>query len=539
MSIAAFSPFLLNVAGGRRLTDKVAAVFYLSVVAFLPILTSPIIQDQYTAIKWQLIYGAAIFSIGYFIVSQVLQVPRFSRVTQIALIMFVSAVAISMLYHDVPIVSKPVIDRVSFVILALAFCHIFSSGILSLSSFILPAAISLAIFLSIMIYEFFLTNQYAGVVTIFTAYGLYNFWSKLPARVVFLALLSCGLFYISLTGCRSVYLGLLLGAIYLFSTFKAKWFNKTSIAIVCFAVGVGALLKVYLPAESGGSAPVSAFSETKHESANHRIHIWSRTINMINDNPLGVGQGQFEFSFIPYKKGDKDYPPNEQLLERTPHSEVLRYMVEDGLIVFILGFCFIALMVTQNQNSLVAYLLNKENAFIVMLLIMLGVQFLIQFPLFTPYTFFIIAILAGYLLSLVKEDIIVKPHRAFLAIGLCGYLAIFSSLLYAEYVDANHPFDLSKTSLSCNISPGNWRVCFQKVAQELDEGNLEMALASTEKELKKNPDNFLAKMYRGYALMDMNRQVEACRVFREYNELFGSKSSLKYMERVCKAYQAS
>ena len=79
------------------------------------------------------------------------------------------------------------------------------------------------------------------------------------------------------------------------------------------------------PPKSGGT------SGHKRQSVQVRLAVWSDTLRLVRDRPLGVGAGNFEQAFIPYALGGRTRP-NESLVFRSPHNEFLRVLAEEGLV---------------------------------------------------------------------------------------------------------------------------------------------------------------------------------------------------------------
>ena len=76
-------------------------------------------------------------------------------------------------------------------------------------------------------------------------------------------------------------------------------------------------------ARSGGSPPA------RPAACELRLALWSDSLRLVRDHPLGVGAGDFEHAFVPYQARGR-LEPQETVVFRSPHNEYLRFLAEDG-----------------------------------------------------------------------------------------------------------------------------------------------------------------------------------------------------------------
>lgn len=266
-----------------------------------------------------------------------------------------------------------------------------------------------------------------------------------------------------------------------------------------------------------------------------------QTWEMIKDNPLGVGADYFEFSLVPYKNVKSGFPPQEQILEKSPHNEFLRFLAEDGIILTLLGIFFLFRQMYINRKLIFNLLKKESGCHALALTLFLVPEFLFQFPLQTPFPFLMILILSGFFLSNLfyeKQRLGENPVNKKVVLGfLIIYLMVFFPHTFAKYIERNYYYNYSLTSFACKISPFNWRVCSNKGQLELREKNFLEAERTFRLELKKRPNNFVALKFLGLSLYDQDKQQNGCSKLKDYDILFLNKSSLhEFVKNNCLQY---
>ncbi|HHE6469616.1 TPA: O-antigen ligase family protein [Providencia rettgeri] len=170
----------------------------------------------------------------------------------------------------------------------------------------------------------------------------------------------------SLTG----YLNLLLIVIvfYFFAKYHRQYIVYSLMAIVVGLI-IGYGIKV--------SFNISDFSESKLQTSHIRWVLWQHSLYLFSENMLfGSGVGSFESVFLE-RFGGGLLGTSEKVISH-PHNEILRWMVEGGLV----GITAILLVIIGGAHLLYSSLKNKNNNY-VFLVIALPIVFhmMTEFPL--------------------------------------------------------------------------------------------------------------------------------------------------------------
>src|SRR4029079_19293154 len=129
----------------------------------------------------------------------------------------------------------------------------------------------------------------------------------------------------------------------------------------------------------GARAAAPLLRANKEVSLGRRLALWSDTLRMARDHPLGLGTGGFEDTFRAYQATGAT-EPNADEVYRHPHDEYLRLAAEEGLpfvaLPAVLGF-LLARDVRRRRALLPLDALALLAAWTAFLL----VEALFQFPL--------------------------------------------------------------------------------------------------------------------------------------------------------------
>ena len=170
-----------------------------------------------------------------------------------------------------------------------------------------------------------------------------------------LLLLSLSLFYLYLLYTRSVLLGVgLVFLISLFKFFKSRkaFFIKLlllTLAMSLLSLGKDLLKKRPLPGESRTPPGKSRYLKAvKSENIQMRLIRWRNTLELIQGHPLGIGPGNYEFGYLPYRNAyKKDMGALERLIVRSPHNGYLELTAELGIGSFVLFLILMGLLIRR------------------------------------------------------------------------------------------------------------------------------------------------------------------------------------------------
>lgn len=147
-----------------------------------------------------------------------------------------------------------------------------------------------------------------------------------PARAAKDFLVAAALAYLWLAGTRSVGLALAAAIVVLVLAGRPTAARLPRMGAEAGLLAWFVLALAPTPAES---LEPSA-RESKRASAEWRLAVWSDTLDLIRDHPLGVGAGNFEHAFIPYALTDRSRP-GEVTVFHSPHNDYLRLVAEEGI----------------------------------------------------------------------------------------------------------------------------------------------------------------------------------------------------------------
>ncbi|MCD2529362.1 Wzy polymerase domain-containing protein [Providencia huaxiensis] len=208
----------------------------------------------------------------------------------------------------------------------------------------------------------------------------------------------------SLTG----YLNLLLIVVvfYFFAKYHRKYIFYSVIAIVIGLI-VGYGIKV--------AFNISDFSESKLQTSHIRWVLWQHSLYLFSENVLfGTGVGSFESVFLERFGGG--------LLETKvrgmshPHNEILRWMVEGGLV----GIAAILLVIIGGGYLLYSSLKNKNNNYVFLVIALpIVLHMMTEFPLWLSIPHGVVLIL------LIRcADIPTKKYHLNKVVGYCSKIVI-------------------------------------------------------------------------------------------------------------------
>lgn len=361
------------------------------------------------------------------------------------------------------------------------------------------------------------------------ALGLHTFF-KTSKRVFMLDIFSClATAYIYFTNCRSAYIGVALVIVYLVCVRILSIKTLTRLAII----SVVTILSIHLLFEALHDSKTLG-TIFKVSSTSVRWNLVRDTLEMIKQNPLGFGLGTYEFNAIPYLDHVRSYL-NEQIIFRSPHVEMLRFMAEDGILASILMVLMFGSYAIDNLHKLQKVI--RDHPEIPCFALFFFVQFLFQFPLENPFPNFMTALLLGYTIAFIgkKNTRIKEKSKHLVFIVLLGLLSVgVLSKVFSSYISYWHPKRKILNVIAYTIDPSHWAARLNVVRIYLDTNQLIEAEALAREELKERPNNFRAMGYLIQIFLKQNRIAEACHLIHKLDQFFGKNSSFNHLrEKVC------
>lgn len=197
-----------------------------------------------------------------------------------------------------------------------------------------------------------------------------------------------------------------------------------------------------------GSIYISRHQIIDPTNLNHRIKFWKNSIEMLKENPLGVGAGNWQFWFPKYGvEGMNTSVMDGETVLPQPHNDFLWVLTESGIIGFIFFMVFWALVIytayalIKNTSD---HLLNRQMLIALMSIIAyLGFSFF-DFPLERPEIQLLILTTAAFVVSKSATGFIKLPAWSalvFAGIALAstysGYQKLKSEKISVKVLQAN------------------------------------------------------------------------------------------------------
>jgi hypothetical protein len=271
----------------------------------------------------------------------------------------------------------------------------------------------------------------------------------------------------------------------------------------------------------------SFISMAKQKTLFLRLHRWANTIAMIKQNPAGVGFGNFEFSYLPYRNAVFNDPEiGENILAKTPHNDFLRAFAEGGLFF---GFSVILLFIIFMQQLL--SFPREKSKLAIALMAYLSVDAMSDFPFYNPYPFLCACLVLGIFLNLkYKENLSLSRRKTFWISAPLIIFAVYctGTYLFSEFVEPGNEKKPEVAALACTLYPANWRVCVQAAYLETQSGQYFKGRHILEDVLKKNPNNFIATRVLYEVLLAGGLNIEACNTVARYNKILPEENDLTF-----------
>ena len=513
---------------------------------FLPAISLPISRyflDQWFAPKWIGLYSVCLLIIFHWLFSG--NIPK--SISPNKKLTFVCALflAVSTFLNWPTFILNHLLDWTSFLIIFLFFKDYFSKTSedcinVLYRMFLIPGIIILTVgLLQLFGIDFvsgYIRNEFPSSLSgyqnrtseflgIFIIIQLYYYLSKNKIPLYQILLLSITSSFLILQYTRSVLLGIsivfIITLIKYFLT-KKRFFITLSITTFIFSY---AFLNAFNPYQNN--------LEVKVQNAQIRVIRWANTSQLIADNPLGIGLGNYEFNYIPYDHYyRKDIQSTEFSMVGSPHNGYLELIAEMG-IGFFLAFLYFMLLLFR---KIYTRLKGRHLFFILSILIFyLNISFW-AFPMEIPFTFGIAPVFLGIIF---REHGDLKNWNRWKKAGVAsgGILYLVIVLLYTAsyFFEFNKRDNYRLTKISCEIFPSNWRACIQKGVLEESHGKASRAEKTYLEILKTMPNNFVAIRQYSLLLLKIGEQDRACHYYKKYDELFDNNSSVhQYVVENCK-----
>ncbi len=309
---------------------------------------------------------------------------------------------------------------------------------------------------------------------------------------------------ILLTGCRSSLLAL---AVFFLIQYAVPFVISRKRTTLLLLASVLCFTPLYLYKKS----TMLPFGEGKRGSAQYRLEVWGKTIEMSFDFPKGVGVNNFAFGFLPYKRESKiENIPWE--VDKSPHNEFVRILGEEGWVVFIAVLAAFSVFFFKTARSI----FSGRLEFLHRLLLIALPELFFQFPTEMYLPVFLGSIAIG---AFSEKRLVVRSWPAFRA-----FLVLISASVACLFLVRTIQIVPPNYSLRyCSLFPDNWKMCGEYFKAHFDSGEQREAMDTLRPIIKRQPFNFIALNF-DYLFGDeaKNRKI-AC----NYAALFNGKHSIE------------
>jgi hypothetical protein len=330
--------------------------------------------------------------------------------------------------------------------------------------------------------------------------------------------------YLFLLGSRSVLVALAAAALALAGATRRR-------LMVAVAAGAAVLLALVWMGPAYGLDPAAAVR--KATSVRLRLALWSDSLALIGDHPLGVGAGGFEHAFVPYQAAG-GLEPHEDIVYRSPHDEYLRYLAEDGLALVTVAAALAALLVADWRRA--AAPPAELRALVVGWGAFLAVEAVFQFPLALAFGAMAAAVTVGAALAAVEGAPAAPARRLpWLAASVVAAAALAAASLRvarSERLYVAHPDDAGALARACALDPRNLPACVTAAWAEDRDGARPQARARLQAALERAPDYPPALKLLGEIALRDGDSEEACRRLSRYDALYRGRSRARDKARL-------
>lgn len=466
---------------------------FLTLIA-IPLAVSPVLGDQFTAVKW---YVLELLAIVWVLVEafscRSAPWPDFVKRHAPALIALALLSLVNGLRSGPAWAVEPLLARATFVALAWCFFAYFTRNGKSTHAIrpALTAALVVVIGLGLaqtlgitrwLGWEPLLgltsgdgrsatfgnanmAAQFVGLaLTLIVAEGAgdarHTGWSRQWLRD---ALVAAGLAYLYLLGSRSAMLALASALVVVAVRARRNGIRSVLRPVAVAALlGAGAIVATWAVGAGRPSLLGGADGELKSRSVAFRLRVWQRSSDLIRDRPLGAGSANFVHAFLPYQLRDERLR-SEAVVYTHPHNELLRALAEEGIF-----WCALAGYLLIKLTAAVCARARREGwetggGVLAAGATFLAVECAFQFPFSMAFGSFVAALLLGLALSFVHagfgEGSSASPTRLWTATrGSAVAFALAAAVVWGRLVVSDYR-TIEAPRRACELNRRNLRAC--------------------------------------------------------------------------------
>lgn len=509
----------------------------------VPLAYGPELHDRFEFPKWALVYVFAILMSFKLILLRGVHL-RLS-VPLITLTLLVVSYVASVQFDNLGNIEKQVLDWLGFFSITLGTHALYSKNPDGfVKSFSWPILMSALVVTALGVFQYFgmpllgleksdfasstfgfqnMTAEFIGVAVLVCVYlsmknksiGI-NFFI-LPILVLYLTTLHCRSVEVALS------FAIILMALSLSKKSFANIFPGAAIIMIILCINLAPKLRPPPTLYLDTTASSKLMLETKSVNVQTRLIRWRNTLELIKQNPFGIGPGNYEFGYVSYQNVIAQDPEgHEASVIQSPHNGYLELFAENGWFAGLLFF--ISLVITfkllwSKRTSQPASMLFFS------LIIYLCVDALFAFPLEIPFPFFISAVILGPILWLIGNE----RKTIFIPMGIGFVILVVLIIIGRQYVTSKYlesQPDFEKLSQACETFPANWHPCLHKARTEFESSDFTAAYMTSSKILNRFKNHYPALWVKGFSALELGKHEEACQLLRQYDMLFNKRSSV-------------
>lgn len=537
-----------------RRSDRISEALLFAALLLVPLAASPRFSDQFTSVKWHLLAAlAACWLLVERFACSSRGLPRVVVRTWPACASLGLLVIVGSLRRGPGWAMEPLLARATFATVALAAFWRFRRTGLGLASVRAAVLFAAAIVVSLGLVQlagfepmpwltttdhrsatFGNANMAAQFVGLSVVVLLARFPPPAAARRLAAEIVAGGgVAYVSLASSRSVALALAVALL------TVGLLRRLTVGAL-LRVGAVALVSAGLVvlAAPHGIGPLDPTTRAgKQMSASLRLRVWSDSVGLVRDHPLGVGAGNFEPAFIPYALAGRS-KPGETIVFRSPHNEYLRLLAEEGVVGASLLLALLARLVSGLRRSPAAGAWRSDPGVLLAAVgVFLAVEAFFQFPFELAYPSLLAAVLLGLAFAASEESPARQSLDGFrgegrrragdVATGVAA-LAIgvgLARVVAAEYLATNGRQSVARLERACGLDPRRLEACVEAAWLHSRAGEHVAARRALDGVLRRSPDYFPAIKLLGEDLLAAGERAAGCRHLRRYDQMFGGRSS--------------
>ncbi len=338
--------------------------------------------------------------------------------------------------------------------------------------------------------------------------------------------------YLYFARCRSVLIGVTLGSCFLIAI--KDFLSLRHSLIIALASAVIIIILLYFFPRPGLGLCVSGTGCKGTDSIVERWQMIIDALNLFWHHPFGVGPNNYEFSIVPYQS---------KILYQTwrhthihPHNEFIRFLVEDGIVVFTIGNTFFLCLLYTAWQRLCAIYCEGLPAFVCSLTLYMFAEFLFEFPLSIGISFITIIMIFSYACHrLFPVNVIsvsshlLKSAYGYVVFGL--FAALSFSMIYANYLDFSKNRDPVELQKGLYLMPESTYIRMQLIdhylyAHYLSPQELKRAEDIAKEGLSYASNNIILLNRLAYLYQRMGNLSASCRIARYYDHFYRGESIL-------------